>query len=87
MTSALIQEEDVVDRQIQSFNTNKKLVLAQFLNSFVSNVAGDVLGHPLDTIRVSLNFLKILTHFDYRLENRSKLNESVLLNSLSNFLD
>lgn len=39
----------------QQLNDYKfKLALAQFLNSMVSNTAGDVLGHPLDTIRVSL---------------------------------
>lgn len=30
-----------------------KLALFQTFNSFFSNVVGDVLGHPLDTIRVS----------------------------------
>ena len=32
-----------------------KLALFQTFNSFFSNVVGDVLGHPLDTIRVSFD--------------------------------
>ena len=36
---------------------NFKLAAAQFLNSMISNTVGDVLGHPLDTVRVSLKLL------------------------------
>ena len=52
-------------------------IIHSMIASTVANMAGTVSGHPLDTIRVSIHQIFLITFF-YRYVVNSKTNRSVL---------